>query len=168
MNRRRGFLVITGLLVCIILLLMGMGLLSSQASRYSSSLRSAESSQARQLALAGLEDARIKLELDQQFPPPPAPGQPVFSYSEQVQIPATPAPVNGTYTVTIDQTYKPAPDEVLLITSIGAVGPIEQPIAQYRLTAELDLKEGGRPTNGQGIPQNRHFRYTHIQDEEIP
>lgn len=117
--RRRGFLLVTGLLVVIVMLLIGMGLVGSEASRYRAALRTSESGQARQLALAGLEDARAKLEMDCQFPPPPAAGpsgfaysagpydpstgqsQPIFTYTETLPNPDTP-PVNCTYSVTVD------------------------------------------------------------------
>ena len=110
--RKRGFLLITALLIIIILMLIGMGFLGSQAARYRAALRSAESSQARQLALAGLEDARIKMELDENFPPKGALNQDTFSYSEKLTITSTPS-VNGTYTVIINATFATDPAAVL-------------------------------------------------------
>ena len=54
MVARRAFVLITALMVGVILLLLGMGFVSSQADRYRGSLRSAEAAQARNLAIAGL------------------------------------------------------------------------------------------------------------------
>lgn len=173
--QRRGFLLVTSLFIIIVLLLMGMGFIGSQASRYAAARRSGEAAQARQLALAGLEDARIKLEMDSQFPPQPAVGQPYFSYAESLTLSSSPA-LRGAYTVLIDRSYEKDPNNVYLITSTGAVGPAEKPIAQYKLIAELDLvpESSGthaRPTPTGGvtaIPTYRTFRYTHIQDEGVP
>ena len=175
---KRGFLVITALLIIIILMLVGMGYLGSQASRYRAALRAAESSQARQLALAGLEDARIKMELDENFPPKAAVNQDLFSYSEKLTINSAP-PVNGTYMVVINSTYATDPAAVVYVTSVGTVGTPEAPISQYHLKAELDFRDATAATtyetfgparaSGPGaINATRFFRYTHIQDEETP
>lgn len=167
--RRRGFLLITALMLTIILLLVGMGLLGSQASRYEAARQASFSSQARQLALAGLEDARVKMELDINFPPPQGPGQFLFSYSEFLDLPY-PTPVTGSYSVTVDSTYAqdPAAGLYYTITSVGSLGPPIAPTAQYRLTAELSNNPNPIPAVPHGIQSQRFFRYTHIQDEEVP
>ena len=164
MIRKRGFLLITALLVCVILLLIGMGMLGSESSRYAAMRHAATSSQARQMALAGLEDARAKLELDASFPPDPGPGQTTFSYSERLDLDSN---TSGTYSVTIDRVQAGTPAAVLVVTSVGSIGPISKPIAQYKLRAEMDLSQS-RPAAGNGIQSNRYFRWTHIQDEEMP
>lgn len=174
-TRQRGILLVTALMVCIVLLLIGMGLLGSQASRYEAARQSTYISQARQLALAGLEDARMKLEMDINFPPPPGPQQELFSYSELLVNDPDPNRW-GTYTVVVDMTYAndipyPPPTTVtghyIAVTSVGTVGPTIKPIAQYRLRAEIDNQESGRPPVA-GLTTNRFFRYTHIEDEEMP
>lgn len=175
MRSRRGILLVTALMVCIVLLLVGMGLLGSQASRYEAARQSTYISQARQLALAGLEDARVKLEMDINFPPPPGPQQDLFSYSETLVT--APDPNHwGTYTVVVDMTYAtdilyPPPTvatgHYIAVTSVGTVGPTVKPIAQYRLRAEIDNQVSGRPAVA-GLTTDRFFRYTHIEDEEMP
>jgi len=166
---------VTALMVCIVLLLIGMGLLGSQASRYEAARQSTNISQARQLAIAGLEDARIKLEMDINFPPPPGPQQELFSYSEQLVDDPDPNRW-GTYTVVVDMTYAtdilyPPPTvttgHYIAITSVGTVGPTIKPIAQYRLRAEIDNQSTPRPAVA-GLTTDRYFRYTHIEDEEMP
>lgn len=178
MRRPRGFLLITSLLVCVVLLLIGMGLLGSQVSRMEAAKQSGYTAQARQLALAGLEDARLKMELDIEFPPPPGPGQHVFSYSENLAIPTAPGndPVAASYLVTVDMTHATTdPERYITVTAVGTVGPSIKPIAQYRLRGELDNHDpdllGPRPTTGSpaGLePNRRFFRYTYIHDEEVP
>ena len=175
---KRAFLLITALLIIVILMLVGMGFLGSQVARYRAALRAAESSQARQLALSGLEDARIKMELDENFPPKGAVNQDIFSYSEKLTINSVP-PVNGTYTVVINSTYAVDPAAVIFVTAIGTVGAPESPISQYRLKAELDFRDTGaavyyetygpaRPGAPAGINATRFFRYTRVEDEETP
>lgn len=176
-SRPRGILLITALMICIILLLVGMGLLGSQASRYEAAIQSTYISQARQLALAGLEDARAKLELDIDFPPRQGPGQFIFSYSETLVDDPTPSKTKlGTYSVAVDMTYatdliNPATTtgKYIIVTSVGTVGPTIHPISQYRFRAEIDnlIPPASRP-NVTGLNTNRFFRYTHIEDEEMP
>lgn len=165
--RKRGILLITALLVAVILLLVGMGLVGSQSSRYEAAKQFSYTAQARQLALAGLEDARVKLEMDLNFPPEPGPGQEAFSYSEQLY----PGPPNvGTYSVVVDMTYSLDPNSAyIVVTSVGTLGPPIKPISQYRFRAEIDNRlSPARPPASSGINPNRFFRYTHIEDEEMP
>ena len=91
------------LLVLISLLLLGMGLMSAQTARYRGVNRSQEAAQAFQLAQAGLEDVRLKLEVDTNFPPNPGDDQPLFNFAEDVQIGAT---TIGSYEVTLDRTHE--------------------------------------------------------------
>lgn len=166
--KSRGILMISALMICAVLLLVGMGLLGSQAARYEAAKQSTYISQARQLALAGLEDARLKLEMDVNFPPPPGPEQHSFSYSEVLET--DPSSYQGTYSVLVDMTYaNDDPGRYITVTAIGTVGPPIQPIAQYRMRAEIDNQlTPARPGNSDGIAKDRFFRYTHIQDEEMP
>lgn len=159
-------LMITALMVAVVLLLIGMGLLGSQVSRYEASRQQLRSSQARQLALAGLEDARIKLELDIQFPPSPGPGQHTFSYSEKLDTGS--ADFEASYSVVIDLTYATDTAGYIEVVSVGTVGPPIRPLAQYRLRGEIDNVTSGRPPNAYSIVRDRFFRYTHVQDEEMP
>ena len=55
----------------------------------------------------------------------------------------------------------------IAVTSVGTVGPTVKPIAQYRLRAEIDNQPSGRPGVA-GLTTDRFFRYTHIEDEEMP
>lgn len=164
--KNRAFLLITSLMVTVILLLVGMGLLGSQASRYEAIKQSSYISQARQLALAGLEDARIKLEMDVNFPPPQGPQQFQFSYSEVLDLPY-PVPVQGSYSIVVDTTYNTDPIGYITVTSVGTVGPPISPNAQYRLRGEIDTASA-RGAAPHGIVSDRYFRYTHVQDEEVP
>lgn len=183
------------------MLMIGMGLVGSEASRYRAAMRTSESVQARQLALAGLEDARIKMELDVNFPPPPETGpvtgagsgsgsvyaagpdatQPLFTYSEGVTIPGL-KPVNGSYMVTIDSSNcsprfwddefltkfdSSGPRQVITITSVGTIGTPTQTSAQYSITAELDVSLWQR-VNGSNTPNPNYFRFTHLEDQNIP
>ena len=164
--KKRGILLVTALMVTVVLLLIGMGLLGSQSSRYEAAKQSSYISQARQLALAGLEDARMKLELDINFPPPPGPEQTAFSYSETLIT----TPYQGTYSVLVDMTYATDTASYIVINSVGTVGSPTEPTAQYRLRAELDnmTTPAVRPANVDGLVKDRFFRFTHIQDEEMP
>ncbi|MFN8613721.1 MAG: hypothetical protein U0931_39670 [Vulcanimicrobiota bacterium] len=132
--KRRGVMVVVALLVLSLLLILGMGVLSSQQARYRAATRSSDSAQALCLAEAGLEDVRCKLEKDRQFPPRAADDQSSFSYSETLKNGTVEL---GSYYVEIDWRYDVAPYNILKITVIGCVGPRENPRAQRTLLAEL-------------------------------
>lgn len=134
MNGRRAFLLVAALFILIVLLLLGMGLMNSQSARYRAAARAQESAQALELALSGMDDVRVKLETDANFPPNPAEDQMNFNYAEDVQV----AGANiGSYEVTLDTTFNKPPFNIVKVRVVGSVGPKEKPRAQRVLTAEL-------------------------------
>jgi hypothetical protein len=130
-------LVIT-LFLAVLFLILGMGFLTQRVTQYRGSFRAAEAVQALACARAGLEDVRTKLNVDYNFPPPGADDQPVFSYCEVLTDLASNTPV-GSYTVSIDTTYRQAPYSLLRITIVGQAGDPTEPVARRKLYAELDI-----------------------------
>ncbi|MEW6282915.1 MAG: hypothetical protein AB1758_30160 [Candidatus Eremiobacterota bacterium] len=133
--RRRGLILVVCLLLGIILMVMGMALMSQKALEYRGASRTAASVQALALARAGLEDARIKLDQDGEFPPLVG-DQKVFSYTEQVTNGAL---LVGSYTVTVDLHLAEPTYYIIRITSVGTSGPMTDPLARRKLYAELDV-----------------------------
>jgi Tfp pilus assembly protein PilX len=160
-TKRSGFLLISTLLILTVLLVAGFGLLTSQEARYAAVGRSAEIAQARAMAMAGLEDCRLKIQNDASFPPEMGPGQTVFSYKESMPIPTVP-PTLANYQVLVDTSHAIPPYLVLVVTSIGSLGPDNRPTAQYSLKAEVDISEFIR---GSSTPNPKYCKYTHIEDE---
>jgi hypothetical protein len=158
--KRRGFLLIAALLMSIIFLVTGLGVLSAQASRYAASARIAEGMQAKNAALSGLEDVRVKLAKDVHFPPRKSKsrGQTKFAYSETLFEDAADPTRQVTYSVVVDfglerQCQVPNEDPDLVqwlpfrwglyrITVSGYVGPRAEPIAQSMFYAEYDIGTG--------------------------
>ncbi len=134
-GRRPGFIMIAALLITVILVVAGMAYLGSRVAQYRGAAKGLEAAQARALARAGIEDARVKLEKDYRFPPQSAYDQPVFTYSEDVRDGGT---VIGSYTVSIDEMHRSSPFFVLRITSVGVVGNRTSPSAQATIRADLD------------------------------
>jgi hypothetical protein len=148
---------VAALLVTIIFLVTGLGVLSAQAARYAASARVAEGMQAKNAALAGLEDVRVKLAKDVHFPPRKSKrrGQTKFAYSETLFEDPGDANRQVTYSVVVDfalerqcQVANPDPDLIqwlpyrwglYRITVSGYVGPRAQPIAQSMFYAEYDI-----------------------------
>ena len=141
--KRRGFLLMVSLLVLIFLLLLGMGMMTAQTARYRGVNRCQEAAQAFQLAQAGLEDIRFKLEVDPGFPPNPGDDQPLFNYAEDVTIGSDDI---GSYEVVLDREHQKPPYQLMRVTSTGTVGPKEHPIAQRILKAELQRVPEDDPT----------------------
>jgi Tfp pilus assembly protein PilX len=141
MRHRRGFLLVFGLLVMVLLLILGLGFLGKQADAYRSATQAAAASVAMECAMAGLEDARVKLTKDLQFPPPGDVEQLRFAYTEILNELDGATPI-GSYTVTVDSHWAPPPVEILVIEVVGVAGdPADEASARRRLTVEYDLAE---------------------------
>ena len=150
-RRRRAFVLITALLLSVILLVSGLGIMSAQASRYAASALIADSLQAKNAALSGIEDVRVKLAKDVKFPPRKSKdrGQTKFAYSENLLLDPD-RPVS--YSVIVDFEYErevnvqgrfaPFRWGVYRITVNGYVGPRNEPIALCQLYAEYDISTG--------------------------
>lgn len=148
---KSGFVLVAALMIGVIFLVTGLGLLSAQASRYAASAVIAEGVQAKNAALSGLEDVRVKLAKDVKFPPrkSKARGQTKFAYSENL-LPHPEKPVS--YSVVIDYELERevnAPNRwgpyrwgLYRVTVSGYVGPRNNPIAQALLYAEYDIESG--------------------------
>lgn len=151
-------MLVAALLITGIFLATGLGIMSAQATRYEASAKLADTLQAKNAALAGLDDVRVKLSKDVRFPPRKAKGrgQDRFSYSETL------FPAEGTvlldgqqevsYSVTVDYGYE---EEVQIrtralpyrwglyrLTISGYVGPRAEPIAQSMVYAEYHIGTG--------------------------
>jgi len=138
-KRRPGFLLVACLLLLSVMMVMGLGLMSSRASRYEAAVLTAQTARARALAWAGLEATRVKLCKDLDFPPPQGEGSLPFQFTEQV-LDLDGSTRLGSYTVTVDSSWKHIPYQVLQVTSLGNLGPadgLRNP--QVKIVAELDL-----------------------------
>lgn len=160
-----GFMLAFGLMVMVLLLVMGLGFLGKQADAYRSAAFAEASSQALEVAMAGLEDARVKLMKDFNFPPPGETDQPQYSYTEVLRDPDGRAV--GSYTVTVDSQWKGPPSSILKIDVWGYWGdPDNPPISRRRVTAEWDAAEFVRGTEDTSNPPiNPHVgQLMHFQD----
>lgn len=136
MKVRRGFLLISALLITVILLTLGLSFLGKRSVQYRRVAALEASTQARELAESGLEDALLKLRRDIDFPPVRL-DQTVFTYTEDVDFDATRL---GGYQVSIDATYRQFPFRVLIIRSTGMAGSDpNQPTARRTVQAEFDI-----------------------------
>lgn len=156
MNRSKnsGFLLVVALLIASIMLVSGLGIMSAQASRYAASARIALGVQARDAALSGFEDVRVKLDKDVRFPPPrfKSGGQYKFSYSEVLYNDPDGEKTSVSYGVVVDteleRVVQPSNSPQIYkwglyrITVTGFVGPRDDPVAQSMLYAEYDIGTG--------------------------
>lgn len=137
-------MLVTALLLCTVVLLLGMGFLGSRAGQYHSTVQAALAARARAVARAGLEDARAKLQRDIHFPPRPSQAQPVYSYTEDFFDLSTPPQYVGTYDVQVDSSHDIPNVRVLVVTSRGQVrgaghGPTSPPLACHSYRVCIDV-----------------------------
>lgn len=138
--RRRGSILVTVLLLLSVLFVLGIGFMYKRLEQYRAAVRSAHAAQARALALAGLEQVRIRLDKDPLFPLPGASDQNEFGFSEEV-LDGDGEPV-GSFSVVVDSRYARQPYYLLVVTSTGQVisaDPNGEALARRSLRVELDL-----------------------------
>lgn len=158
--KARGSVLVAVLLVAAIFFLMGAAMLVGNSSSYRAAVLYAASTQARQLALSGLEDARIKLMKDQHFPPPGAVDQTVFGYAENVV--GAEGEVVGRYEVQVDTSRAVTPYMVIVVQSVGSVVRDGEVLARRQMIAEIDVavtERGGTDANP------FLFEIVHFRDE---
>lgn len=153
-RQRRAFLIITVLLLLVILLVLCGAYLRSQVNYYRGARTNAWKAGARQLALSGLEDVRLKLLKDRAFPPTNL-STTRFTYVEKV-FDDTGAIV-GSYRVTLRSDKSQKPLYLLFVQCEGRLGPPEAPIASHTLTALCDLSEKARDASGLDNPRFRRW-----------
>lgn len=142
--RRRGMLLVVALLVLGVALVAGMGLMASQVSNYRGINSVEDSALALCLAQAGLEDARLKLERDLDFPPTGNPDQILFTYSEDVLVGGKRI---GSYRVGVDTAFRSSDYDMVRVTSTGLVGSQSDPTAQRTIKIDLDTSPLRPTTN---------------------
>lgn len=160
MRRRRGFLLIMTLLLCVIMFIFGVSMMSQRVSQYRAALDIGLASKAQAIARAGIEDALIKLAKDPDFPPAGSEDQRIFTYSEVLRDKSN--TVIGSYTVTLDRTYAELPYALLLVTSTGISGPAPSAAASRTITAELDVSPTMR--DDPNVVNPNYFHWTNWID----
>ena len=150
----RGFSLILCLLLGALILIAGAAMLTSQQEQYHWAELTRLGLQARALARAGLDDALIKLDKDVDFPPSTSLDQPRYTYTEELG--------DGSYTVVLDASFREPPWQVLIVTSIGRVGPTEAPRAVRVLRGQLDLARQDRSSPAQ--PNRSYFKLITLEE----
>jgi Tfp pilus assembly protein PilX len=121
----------------ILLLLLGLAMLNRRADQHKAAQRVAESAMAYELAVAGLESARVRLAKDSSFPPRGA-DQTRFTCTEAVYD-VDNTTVRGFYVLDIDTRWINKPYFLIKVTSMGCWPEPDKPMARRRLRAEMDL-----------------------------
>lgn len=152
---------VLSLLLMVVLLLLAMGQLSAREAQYRAAIQASAAAQALTLAEAGLEDARVKLNRDEDFPPQGAEDQDLFCFSEVV-LDLDDTTVIGRYDVTVDLRWAGGETRIIRISSVGLAGPVGAPLARRKLTIELDFSDTIRGTTSANPD---YFRILHREDE---
>lgn len=158
---RQAFLIITVLLLLVILLVLCGAYLRSQVNYYKGARTNAWKAGARQLALSGLEDVRLKMLKDSSFPPTNL-STTRFTYVEKVLDEV--GQIVGSYRVTLRSDKSDKPFYLLFVQCEGRLGPTEAPIATHTLTALCDLSDKARDSSG--LPNPRFHRWVQVRDTD--
>lgn len=150
-----------------LLFTLGLGFLGMQADAYRAATQVSAANEAMECAMAGLEDVRVKLMMDSDFPPPGDDGQMQFGYAEVLHdLDGTTAV--GSYSVLIDRTWEAPPFEILRVQVIGLAGdPASSKGARSRriLSVEVDMAETLRNSgSGPDLPNPNVGRFINFRD----
>lgn len=156
--KRRGSALIAVLLLLGFLMVLGMALLGKQTYHLRAATRASDAEAALELALAGLEEVRVKLDKDLRFPALRGTDQFTFSYREEV-FDVDGGPSVGFYGVRIDRRWEEEPYAVWLIRVEGILGSLDNPRARRVLQATFDRAE-----TRQGNPNPNYFDFIDITD----
>ena len=141
---RRGYLIQT-LMLLALLFVFCLAILGRQPYAYSTALQNSRLAQARALAMAGLEDIRVKLVKDYEWR---RLGQvSAVSYVEDVLDPETNARL-GSYRVTLNQEWAPLDYEILRIECEGILGNLDRPEARLVISTMMDIRVESRTGGG--------------------
>ncbi|MBN9415008.1 hypothetical protein ABS71_09335 [bacterium SCN 62-11] len=145
--KRRASTLLAALALLSLILVLGLAFLARRSAEYQVANLQVTRAQARALAMAGLEDARAKLDRDFSFPPQMEVAHRTFQYAELVYD-LDDTTVLGSYEVIVDQTYNDDPYRVITLESTGMAG--YPPRSRYRVQAEFDASakiRGGTADN---------------------
>lgn len=160
-NRCQGMALIMALFLMILLAVCGMAFLSIQIAQRDATQSSLLAEQARQLALSGLHDARMKLSTNYRFYTTLQQGQETYSYLEELR--AADGSLWGAFEVTVDLEQIGKPYYLIVVRSVGIVGPPGRPKAVRTLQVELDASQRAR--DGSGTPNPDLLRVLWSKDE---
>lgn len=151
-------MLIATLLISTILLILGLAYLGRRANQVKFALAEQESTRALELALAGLETVRVKLDKDPQFPPLEPLGRKIYSYSEFIYD-LDEVSLIGRYEVTLDGQYLVPPYRIL---RVKVVGELADEVARRVILAEFDMSPTLRHDAATENP--RYFDMVNFQD----
>lgn len=130
------------LLLVSTMFVLAAGFLSMKTRERETVTQARDSFQAHQLAYAGLETVRVRLQNDFNFPPATmGPLQEVFKFSEVV-MDYDGSKVLGKYQIFCDRRWVDAPYEVLRVTSVGQAGDKDGNPIRHKIIGEFSLLEG--------------------------
>jgi hypothetical protein len=142
--RRRGMLLLLVLLLVSTMFVLAAGFLSTRTRERATVTQSRDSYQAHELAYAGLETVRVRLQNDFNFPPSTlGPLQEVFKFSEVVMS-YDGSKTLGRYQIYCDRRWVDGPYEILRVTSVGQVGDEDGNPVRHKLIGEFSMKVGER------------------------
>lgn len=141
------------MLMALLLFIVGLAFLGHKALEYRSAAQIQLAVQAKALAEAGMEDVRIKLQRDLDFPPDVA--ESTTGYRENLVVAGQ---VVGSYTITLDGTYRAAPYLIYRVTSLGEVGSTSQrSVCRRMMKAEIDVSQLVRTAPANTNPDYRQL-----------
>lgn len=161
-RRSRGFFLVLALFMVTFISVMALAFLGEGQLNYRTSLTVTRELQARWLAHSGIEDARLKLQKDPDFPPPMGDEGTHYSYAEQVTD--LDGKLVGSYEVTVDQSYALAPYYLVVLECSGRLARYD---VHTRIRAELDVSPTDRRPAFAADPNPNYYQIVNWNEEGL-
>lgn len=162
-GRRRAFFLILALFMVTFISVLALSFLGAGPLNYRTAMTVTLEQQARWLARSGVEDARVKLQRDSDFPPAMGNEGAYFSYSEQISEFGGVGTL-GSYEVVVDRSHLESPYFVVVVNSTGRLVRHGQ---EWKSTvrAELDLSPTDRRSGHETEENPNFFRIVNWSEE---
>ena len=161
--RRKAFILILSLFIVTFISVLALAFLGAGPLNYRTAMTVTREQQVHWLAVSGIEDARIKIQRDSDFPPPMGEEGLYFSYSEQVTELGTTTPL-GSYEVTVDKSHSKAPYFLVIISSTGRLDRQGEEM-KNTIRAEIDISPTDRRSGHEDEDNPNFYKIVNWSEE---
>ncbi len=161
--RRKAFILILALFIVTFISVLALAFLGAGPMNYRTAMSVTLEQQVQWLARSGIEDARIKLQRDPDFPPAMGDEGQYFSYSEQISELGGSAAI-GSFEVTVDKSHSQDPYFLVILNSTGRLSRNGQEL-KSSIRAELDISPTDRRSGHEDEDNPNFYKIVNWSEE---
>ena len=163
--RRKAFILILALFIVTFISVLALAFLGAGPMNYRTAMSVTLEQQVHWLAQSGIEDARIKLQRDPDFPPSMGDEGLYFSYSEQISDLGGTSPI-GSFEVTVDKSHAKDPYYLVILNSTGRLSRQGQEM-KSSIRAEVDISPSDRRSGHEDEDNPNFYKIVNWSEEAL-